>query len=310
MNTQAFCSFEAPSPSIRGGHDGFGRAECLGFQQLLIHLHWVGVQPAAHKLSPMKIQAFSPSEATVPSFGNNGDFVQASCPSPHQLLTNLPWVGVQPAAHKLSPMKTQAFCSPKPTTLTSGLGWRGFFLASRPSTHRLLTHLPWDGVQPATHKLSQMNTQAFRSSEAPSPSIRHDNVFTSHRCPRKPKKPTKARAIWSPDVIPFVRQHHPWCWPPPPKGSGGRPHGRPRSTSRPPTCNARKNNIRGNILSVATCFCEHCMCGKGRGCGGGGLLACKGGAKSSKQYSPIEHICQILTWQGETSTCPRSHNGP
>ena len=100
-----------------------------------------------------------------------------------------------------------------------------------------------------------------------------------------------------------VGHHHP-------KAVVAAPMGGPRSTSRPPTCNARKNNFRGNILSVATCFCEHCMCGKGRGCGGGGLLACKGGAKSSKQYSPIEHICQILTWQGETSTCPRSHNGP
>jgi hypothetical protein len=104
------------------GNGGFGWAECLGFQQLLIHLPWVGVEPAAHKLSPMKIQAFSPSEATIPSSGDNGDFVLASCPSPHQLLTNLPWVGVQPAAQKLSPMKTQAFGPSKPTTLTSGQG--------------------------------------------------------------------------------------------------------------------------------------------------------------------------------------------
>ena len=155
-----------------------------------------------------------------------------------------------------------------------------------------------------------MNAQEFRSSEAPSPSIRHDNVFTSHPCPPQAKSQRKHKQFDHPMSSPSlgntahgVGHHRPWA-------VVAASMGGPRSPSLPPTCNSHKNNIRGNNLSVATCFCELCMCGKGRACGGGVLLACKGGAKSSKQYSPIEHICQILTWQGETSTCPRSHNGP
>jgi hypothetical protein len=139
-------------------------------------------------------------------------------------------------------MKTQAF-SPSKATIPSSGDNGGFVLASRPSTHRLLTHLPWDGVQPAAHKLSQMNTQAIRSSEAPSPSIRHDNVFTSHPCPRKPKSQRKHEQFDHPMSSPFlgnaahgVGHHHP-------KAVVAAPMGGPRSTSRPLTCNAHKNNI-------------------------------------------------------------------
>ena len=119
----------------------------------------------------MKNQAFRPSKATIPSRGDNGDFVLALCPS----------------------------------------------------THRLLTHLPWDGVQPAAHKLSQMNAQAFHSSEAPSPSIRHDNVFTSHPCPRKPKANESTSnllirchplSLATPPMVLATTTQRQW-WPPP-----------------------------------------------------------------------------------------------
>ncbi|KAK9951749.1 hypothetical protein M0R45_007185 [Rubus argutus] len=43
-----------------------------------------------------------------------------------------------------------------------------------------------------------------------------------------------------------------------PKAVVAAPMGGPRSPSRPPTCNAHKNNIRGNKLSEATCFCPYC----------------------------------------------------
>ena len=109
-------------------------------------------------------------------------------------------------------------------------------------------------------------------------------------------KPTKAKQFAHPMPSPSVGNtahgvgHHR------PKAMVAAPMGGPRSPSRPPTCNACKNNIRGNKLSEATCFCELCMCGKGRGCGGGGLLACKGGAKIRqavlpyRAYLPNSHL--------------------
>ena len=141
---------------------------------------------------------------------------------------------------------------------------------------------------------------------------RSDMTTSSHLtdAPASPKSPRKHEQFDHPMSSPLLGNtthgvgHHR------PKAVVAAPMGGPAAPPDPPHAMLAKTTSEATDSPWQHVFVSIACVGKGRGCGGGGLLACKGGAKSSKQYSPIEHICQILTWQGETSTCPRSHNGP
>jgi len=91
-------------------------------------------------------------------------------------------------------------------------------------------------------------------------------------------------------------------WPP--------PWAAPTAPPNPPHAMLTKTTSEATNYPRQHVFVSFACVGRGGAVGGEDCLLARGGQKSGKQYSPIEHICQILTWQGETSTYPRSHNGP
>ena len=137
-----------------------------------------------------------------------------------------------------------------------------------------------------------------KHSTRPKPLHPRSDMTTSSHLTHAPasQKPTKAQAICSSDVIPFLWQHPPWCWPPPPKGSGGRPHGRPPqhlptprmqcSQKQPP----RQHIIRGNMFFRALHVWE------GEGLWGGRTACLQGGGKIKqavlpyRAYLPNSHL--------------------
>ena len=137
-----------------------------------------------------------------------------------------------------------------------------------------------------------------KHSTRPKPLHPRSDMTTSSHLTHAPasQKPTKAQAICSSDVIPFLWQHPPWCWPPPPKGSGGRPHGRPPQHLPTPRMQCsqkqhpRQHIIRGNMFFRALHVWE------GEGLWGGRTACLQGGGKIRqavlpyRAYLPNSHL--------------------